>query len=206
MKILLSLCCHLASFLCMAQSVTIDNTWKPGSKTVYIGLNNILILRGNVKSIIFIQSEKAGAVRIGDSLILQPRQPGPLEIILKTTDEPIAYEFNAEYFPKPPRLVITNDSIERKELTKDALLKATFSLAGDRSGTEFYEDYIITAMVININKHSYLSVGNTLSTETNQAIAGLKSGRTIQIVEITTRNKSGGKGLIFRTNQTFTIL
>jgi hypothetical protein len=206
MKILLFLCAHLASCLCIGQSVTIENTWKPGSKTVYVGLNNILILRGHVESITSIQSEKAHTIRKGDSLILQPTQAGPLEIILKTADQPISFEFNAEYLPRPPRLIVTGDSIERKNLTKDAILKATFSLLGEKSGVKFYEDYIITAMIIHINNKSYLSVSNTLSNETKQAIADLKSGSIIQIAEVTTRSKSGGKGLIFRTNQSFKII
>lgn len=190
----------------MSQNITLENIWMAGSKIVFIGVENRLILKGKFEGITSIQPDKANIERIGDTLILKATQAGMLQIILQSTDQPLSFEFNAIYLPKPI-VVITDDSLERKDVTKEAILKAkNINLRSGNAVVKLYEDYLITESILSINNRSYPSIGNTLSKEAKQAIMDLKSGSIIKVELVKARSKSTGKGMTVGGNQSFTIL
>ena len=59
---LLAGCLCLLAFACFGQSLPLENTWMAGSKMIFIGVDNKLILREKVENLISFQSTKAGEV------------------------------------------------------------------------------------------------------------------------------------------------
>src|SRR5687768_9835902 len=114
MKLAMVVISSFVTVLSNGQAITLDNTWLAGSKTIFIGVENKLILRGNVQSLVSFQSNKASIERAGDTLIVKPAQPGPLEIILKTRDQTITNVFTVGYLPMFG-LIITDDSADIKD-------------------------------------------------------------------------------------------
>lgn len=197
--------CLLAS-VCIGQSITLDNTWIAGSKMIFIGVDNKLILRGKIESLVSFQSNKAGITRKGDTLIVKPTQPGPLEIVLKTFGESITQQFTVGYLPMFG-LIITDDPADTKDVSKEKILKAkNMFLISTKSDIKLYEDYLITEVVLQINDKVYQSPGDVLSEEAKQAITGLKPGSVIKVEEVTAKSKSTGKEMKLRAPQSFTVL
>ena len=191
----------------IAQPITLDNTWIAGSKFLFIGVENKLILRGNVSTLRSFRSEKSTLEKNGDTLVVKPAQPGPLEIIIETTTgQKINHKFTVGYLPTFG-LIITDDPTDIKDVSKDKILKSKkMFLVSRRSDIKLYEDYMITETVLTINDKVYQSLGDVLSHEAKQAIAELKAGSVIKFEEVTAKSKSTGKEMKLRAPQSFTIL
>jgi hypothetical protein len=206
MKIVLSIYIVLINSFCKGQTITVDNTWKAGSQMIFIGVENKLILRGDIRRITKIEASKAFFERLGDTLILKPTQPGDIEVLLKTTRQPITLQFTATYLPMFS-LVITDDSLHRKDVRKEEILTAkNIYLISNESNVKLYEDYLITECILHIDNRNYQSSGNSLSAETKKAIAELKQGSVIKVEQVTAKSKSTGKEIKLKANQTFTLL
>ena len=206
MKMLLTGCFCLLAFACIGQSLTLDNTWMAGSKMIFIGVENKLILRGKIESLISFQSNKAGISRKGDTLIVQPTQPGPLDIVLKTLSGSITQQFTVGYLPMFG-LIITDDPADTKDVSKEKILKAkNMFLISIKSDIKLYEDYLVTEVVMTINDKVYQSPGDILSEDAKRAIAGLQAGSVIKVEQVTAKSKSTGKELRLRAPQSFTVL
>jgi hypothetical protein len=205
MKIFFLISLNFIGNICIGQPVTLYNTWMEGSKAVYIGVENKLVLHGNVKSITSIQSDKGWLERNGDTLIVKPTSPGVFGIVINIKDQSISYELNASYLPIVS-LVIANDSAEQRDITKeDILASGNLRLASKTSGGSPFVDYDVMESFFKINNQTYRSTGNALSSEAKQVIQQLQSGSIIQAEQITIRGKSTGKILKLGLNQSFTI-
>lgn len=206
MKIILFVNLFFASCMCMAQSITLHNTRTEGSKNVFIGIENQLILRGGIDNITSIQADEGFIERIGDTLLVKPTSPGTIGILINTKEEPVYYEFTASYLPIL-KVVITDDSPEKKEVTKQAIMTTeNIRLISKTSAINDFIDYEVKESIMKINNRIYKSGGNILSFELKQAISRLKSGTNITMEQITTVSRSTGKKITFRINQNFTVL
>ncbi len=205
MRIFFILALHLACYNCLAQSITLHNTWLDGSKIVYIGVTNELILRGKVESITSIHSDNGLVERKGDTLIVKPTSAGVFTIVINTKDQPVSHELNAAYFPMM-NLLITDDTVEKRNISKDEVQRSkSIRLISRKPATSPFDDYAITESTLRINNQVYKSIGNALSNETKQAIAQLKTGTVIRVEQATAVSRSTGKILKLGVNQSFTI-
>ncbi len=207
MKLIVSIIILSLGLRGTGQPITLDNTWTAGSQLLFIGVENKLILGGNVSTLRSFRSEKSTLERHGDTLVVKPAQPGPLEIIIETTTgQKITHKFTVGYLPAFG-LIITDDPTDTKDVSKDKILKSKkMFLVSRRSDIKLYEDYMITETVLNISDKVYQSLGDVLSHEAKQAIAELKAGSVIKFEEVTAKSKSTGKELKLRGSQNFTIL
>jgi hypothetical protein len=195
-----------SNLLSSGQSLTLDNTWLKGSNVIFIGVDNKLILRGNVESLLSFQSQQAQIERTGDTLILKATKLGPLSVILKTSGQSVSHEFVAAYLPMVS-LVISNDSAETKYVSKEKIEKTKdIYLISSKSDIKLFEDYLVTETVLKINDKTYQSSGSALSEEVKQEIATLKAGSIIKVEQVTAKNRSTGKEMKLRANQNFSIL
>jgi hypothetical protein len=193
-------------FACAGQAITVENTWIKGSKILYIGLENVLILNGKIENIRSVDADKGSVQRRSDSLIVKPAQPGPIQLKIKTKDQDLSFVFNVVYFPMFS-LILTDDSSDHKDVRKEDILNAkNIYLKTSKSDIKLFEDYLVTESVLNINDKNFHSAGNNLSPEAKEAISNLKVGGIIKVEQVSAKSKSTGKEIKLRANQTFTIL
>jgi len=104
MKYLLSTVLVLGSISAFSQQRIKVSSLKPGKDTVYVGINNKLLLPTPEK-VLSVKSDKAAVKIINDTLIVSPRIPGKINIDILYKDSIHSKRLVAVYLPDPGKNV-----------------------------------------------------------------------------------------------------
>jgi hypothetical protein len=194
--------------VCIAQPVTLYNTWKSESKTIYVGVTNLLLIKGDTKSIKSIIATGASIIQKQDSLIVKPFTTKDVKILIETKHGKISNQYYCNRLPYPTLQVVDINGLFTAPVTKQSILKSNyFRVISQNDTTEkLFEDYYIAGLSLKINLETYDIDGNILSEQVRRVIAGLESGSKIIVKRLKMKNSVTGKELNMVSNQTLFIL
>ena len=208
MRWLFSISLSLSCFLSVAQNITIANRWGKDSRTIYIGIQNQLIIQGNTNAITKINSPARSIHRVGDTLSVYPRSKGPFVIEIETTDATKSFTFVADYFPR--FVIALTDSIYSNQSAvskKDVLKSGALHIAGSKdSGDRLFDHFTLTRYVLSIDGKHYHVKGKHFPKDVLKAISNMESGRVISVDDLVLYNKDTAQFLSLKGPQSFKIL
>lgn len=208
MRWLFSVSLLLSSLINMAQNITIANSWEKDSKTIYIGIQNQLIIEGNTTAITKINFAAGAMRRMGDTLIVSPVNKGTFIIEIETTAATKSFPFEADYFPR--FVVALTDSIysDQSAVLKQEVLKSGgLHIAGSKnSGDRLFDNFTLTQYALSINGKHYQVNGKHFPKEVIKAISNLESGSIVSVDDFELYNKYTAQFLSLKGARTFKIL
>ena len=208
MRWLFSISLLLGSLLSVAQNITIANRWEKDSKTIYIGIQNQLIIEGNTTAITKINSPARSMHRVGDTLIVYPVNKGPFVIEIETTYDTKSFTFEADYFPR--FVIALTDSIYSNQSAvskQDVLKSGALHIAGSKNSSDrLFDNFTLTQYALSIDGKHYQVNGKHFPKEIIETISNLESGSVISVDDFELYNKGTAQFLSLRGPQTFRIL
>ena len=192
----------------VAQNITITNRWAKGSKTIYIGIQNQLIIKGNTTAITQINSPARSTYRVGDTLIVSPPNRGLFVIEIETTDAKKSFTFEADYFPA--FIIALTDSIysDQSAVSKQDVLKSgALHIAGSKnSGDRLFDTFTLIQYALSIDGKHYYVKGKHFSKDVIKAISNLEIGSIISVDDFILYNNDTAQSLSLKAPQAFKIL
>jgi hypothetical protein len=180
-----------SSSLC-AQHIQLENSWKRDSKFLYVGTDNRLPIKGDVKSINSIRCENAACRIIADTVFVNPRSPGSLEVELYTDQQKYFFRYTVKML-ELPTVTINAPNSRGSILAKTDIDKASLKISsGKPTDDDFYENFLLDGFVIIVAGNRYYVKGNGFSPQVRTALNILSSGDSFSVEEIYLKNKENG--------------
>ena len=176
-----------------AQEYTLENKWVKGSDQIYFGVNNYLIIKGEVDSIKKIESN-VGIQRQHDSLLVMPSQEKVL-ITLYTSKGKSSFEYKASSLPMPK---INFRCRDFNKTAKSVIIETD-------TANDLYSYYTILQYTINIDGRELMGNSNYMTSAILDAINKSPDGRKIFFKEILYWNKETDNYLKLRMGQSWVI-
>lgn len=189
-----------------AQNISLDNPWQKNSAFLYVGVANVLLIKGQQASLVSVASDESSVRRTGDSVIITITQPGPIKITaLHKNGTSQSFRFTAKYLPPLQLQLFTNTGTYKKELNKTVLESGcTLQITPDEK--TLYNDYTVIAFSISIDGRDFYHSNNRLSAQTIPSLGDLQPGNHFSVKEISLYNKTTGNKISVMVNDNYKVL
>lgn len=193
MKTIIATAFMLLSLIPMAQEYTLENKWVKGSDQIYYGVNNYLIIKGEVDSIKKIESN-VGIQRQHDSLLVMPGKEKVL-ITLYTSKGKSSFEYKASNLPMPK---INFRCRDFNKTAKSIVMEMD-------TANYLYPYYTILQYTINIAGRELMGNSNYMTSAILDAINKSPDGGKIYFSEVLFYNKETDNYLWIKMEQSWII-
>jgi len=193
MKTIIATAFLMLSLIPRAQEYTLENKWVKGSNQIYYGVNNYLIIKGEVDSIKKIESN-AGIQRQHDSLLVMPSQEKVL-ITLHTNKGKSSFEYKASNLPMPK---INFRCRDFNKTAKSIIIEMD-------TANYLYPFYTILQYTINIDGRKLMGNSNYMTSAILDAINKSPDGGKIYFSEVLYWNKETDNYLWIKMEQSWII-
>lgn len=189
-----------------AQGIQLENSWKRDWKYIYVGTENRLYVQGGSNSINSIRCEKAACSIVADTVFVNPRGAGPVDIELYTNQRTYTFKYNAKVLPLPS-IDINGPNGKGTVLAKNKIDQAYLEVSsGDLPGEDLYKNYILDGFDVIVAGTKYNVKGNEFSPQVKDALNKLNTGDMFSVEQIYLRNKENGIPFDFTMSSRFRIL
>lgn len=206
MRFLVLLYCSVFTFYCNAQTISLQNSWQQHSGNLYIGVQNILRLNGDITEIDSFYGDIKSVVYQNDSLLFTVIEPGKTTIKVQFKNgNTRSFLFNAVFLP-PLLLQLSGQSGKNEKFInrQDILAGSTLKVANKEN--ELYTDYHITGYEVSIHGKELTIPGDLFSAVTVKDSRLLQRGDKINITNVWLLNKATGMKLQAGINKQFEVL
>lgn len=176
----------------IAQSIHLENSWKIDSRYLYVSTDNRLLVRGQVKSVNSVRCENALCRIVGDTVFVNPKVAGPLEVELYTDQQKLSFNYIVKML-EPPSVSVIAPNSHGSILSKSDIDKASLDVSGwkpDEDG--LYENFVLDGFVMKVAGEKYYVKGIEFSEQVRIALNKLSSGDSFSVEEIHLKNKENG--------------
>jgi len=187
-------------------TISFENTWKKGSNIVYLGVENEVILSGNLNDVKNIRCSSGSFMRKGDTLLIKNNSNGPFRVEIEKTDGVDSLLLNAERLPMP-EISISGGSGFLTDIQKEKILaNPELSVSALNSRNEnIFQDYKLVQYEIAIGNNLYKQTSPVFSEDLQAAIAALESGKTVSVNYVSIQNPETGKKLTIQLHRVFRV-
>ncbi len=197
-------CCGLAK--AQTGSISFENTWKKGSNIVYLGVENEVILSGNLTDVKNIRCSSGSLLRRGDTLLIKNNFNGPFRIEIEKSDGVDSFLLNAERLPMP-EISISGGSGFMTDIQKEKILASpelTVSAMNSRN-ENIFQDFKLVQYEIAVGNVLFKQSSTVFSEDLRAAIGELESGKTFSVNYVTILNPETGKKLTIQLHRVFRL-
>lgn len=189
-----------------AQSIHLENSWKIDSKYLFVGTENRLIVRGQFNAINGVRCENASCRIVNDTIFVNPKIPGPLEVELYTDRQKLSYYYVVKMFA-PPIVSVNAPNSHGSFLSKGDIDKASLDLSSAKPDEEgVYENYVLDGFVMKVAGEKCYVNGSQFSEQVRTALNKLSSGESFSVEEIYMKNRENGLPLVTVISVKFKLL
>lgn len=189
-----------------AQDIALQNNWQKNSNTLYIGVQNTLLISGDASTVVAVTSPSASVKQNRDSLMINVHKPGTVLIHIELKDGS-RHSFTYQSFYLPPFQVQLFKGNTRFENRIDqADLQSGCRIEVLNTENTLYTDYEITGFNISVDKETFILAGNTISKDKIPVIATIREGNRFIITGVSLFNKATGKKMQVGIQKEYTVL
>lgn len=190
-----------------SQTISLLNDWQKNSSRLYIGVENLLHIQGDINEIVSFSGDIT-SININnrkDSLLFNVVGPGKKIIKAQFKNGYTqTFSYDALYLPLPVLHFTKEANTYENAINKQDLLTG-YILKLCNKDNEIFSDYEVKAYDIIFNKQRVTVSGNTFSPRMVANIETVKQGDSFNIVKVSLFNRYTGKVVHIGLNKKYEV-